>query len=595
MRRSPGRRAFATFVLGMSGDDESTMVETPASRGAGDDSGTSRPTVSREGDSSYRSVSRVTPSRTSAGSSATTTLATSVVMHSEEATRARAFFRLTTILVLTGAAFMPFVSGPPALRVFAMGCCAIAGLVGLYALRVLHDEKRYTPRLIALVGVVFGVSGELALFYFGLFTAAVMVLPIGVYFFGLSESRMAARTTYVVGALCYFVLSMGVVTGLFPDLGPMPIGHLTATWRAFFVVMTQVVFAVTYFFARSSRRATELALARMERAHRQLNQREALLEEARGELERALQPGEGRFTGQAVAGYLLGEVLGRGGMGEVYAAEHAETHALAAVKLLHPNVLSDASMVQRFVREAELARKVRSPYVAAVLDAGTTDSGLPFVAMDRLVGKDLAWHLRKDPRMSLHRVVELVEHASQALVAIREAGIVHRDMKPHNLMLDEGRSRTWKVLDFGVSRMEGGGATLTQGALVGTPAYMAPEQVRLEAVDHRSDLYALATVAYRALTGKPAFVGEDVAALLYHVVHTAPVRPGATARLPEDVDLVMAIAMAKEREDRFEKVEELARALRLASRGELDAATRERGRRLVAKYPWSSAAARAAG
>jgi len=524
----------------------------------------------------------------SQATSASLTLATSVVMQSEEVARARAFFRLIAVMVLAAALFMPLVPGPTGLRALAMGCCFLSAGLGLWAQRVLRDERRYTARFVGFFGVVFGVVAEIALFYFGPFTAAVMVLPIGVYYFALSESEVAARLTYLVGASVYFVLTLGVAVGLLPDLGPMPIGQLPWAWKAFFVVMIQVVFATTYALARSSRRATEAALGRVERANRQLVQREALLAEARGELARALQPGEGRYSGELVLGYRLGEVVGRGGMGEVYRAQHEETGQLAAFKLLHPFVLSDPAMVKRFEREAEIAAKVSSPYVARILESGLTPSGLPFVTMEYLEGHDLAWHLRKLGRLRPPAVAELVEHAAKALVAIREAGIVHRDMKPQNLILVESPQRVWKVLDFGVSRFEGQGGTLTQNQMVGTPAYMAPEQAKLGEVDHRADVYALAAIAYRALTGKPAYSGDDAATVLFRVLHTQPASPSATVKLAEDVELVLAVGLAKDRDERFQRAEELASALRAAVRGELDDATRSRARALLERAPWAN-------
>lgn len=525
---------------------------------------------------------------TGQATSTSLTLATSVVMQSEEVARARAFFRLVAVMVLAAALFMPLVPGPAVFRALAMACCVVSAGLGLWAQRALRDERRYTPRFVGFFGVVYGVVAEIALFYFGPFTAAVMVLPIGVYFFALSESEAAARLTYAVGASVYFVLTLGVALGVLPDLGPMPIGHLPWAWKAFFVVMIQVVFATTYALARSSRRATEAALGRVERANRQLVQREALLAEARGELARALQPGEGRYSGELVLGYRLGEVVGRGGMGEVYRAQHEESGQLAAFKLLHPFVLSDPAMVKRFEREAEIAARVDSPHVARILESGLTPSGLPFVTMEFLEGHDLAWHLRKLGRLRPPAVAELVDHAAKALVAIREAGIVHRDMKPQNLILVESPQRVWKVLDFGVSRFEGQGGTLTQNQMVGTPAYMAPEQAKLGEVDHRADVYALAAIAYRTLTGKPAYSGDDAATVLFRVLHTQPASPSATVKLAEDVELVLAIGLAKDREERFQRAEELASALRSAVRGELDEGTRARGRALLERAPWAN-------
>jgi serine/threonine-protein kinase len=275
-------------------------------------------------------------------------------------------------------------------------------------------------------------------------------------------------------------------------------------------------------------------------------------------------------------------------MGEVYRAQK-RSGEVAAVKLLHPTILSDPEQVKRFVREAEIATKVVSPHVARVLESGMGPSGQPYVAMELLTGRDLAWHLRKSGRLPLSKVVELVAHTSRALVAIREAGIVHRDLKPHNLVLNEGEARAWKVLDFGVSRYEAAGNTITKGsALVGTPSYMSPEQVKLEPLDHRSDVYALANVAYRALTGKPAFAGDDLAGVLYHVVHTPPPQPSAIVQMPIEVELVLAIAMAKGREDRFQRAEDLAEAFAQASKGALDTKTRDRGLKMVAKHPWST-------
>jgi serine/threonine-protein kinase len=570
-------------------DDAKTVAATPSALDSSQSGNETPPTASNV---------RVAPSVPPSGPLPTVglSIAASDVMAAEEATRARAFFRLTAAMVLVAAVFMPFVEGPRLMRAIVMTLCVTTALVAVFTLRTLRNEESYTSRLITLVGVLFGIVAELALFYFGLFTAAAMVLPLGVYFFGLSQSPSAARATYAVGALFYLVLSVGVVTGVLPDLGPMSISRVPVLWRWFFVVMTQVVFATTFFLARSSRRATEAAIQRVERATRQIQQRDALLAEARGELERAQVPGEGRYTGQVLAGYTLGEIVGRGGMGEVYRAENAVTGEVAAVKLLHPMVLSEPDQVKRFVREAEMAARVSSPYVARVLSSGLSPAGLPYVAMELLTGHDLAWHLRKSSRLPLSKVTEMVDHACRALVAIRQAGIVHRDLKPHNLIFAEAGAKVWKVLDFGVSRYAAGGSTITQGAaLVGTPSYMSPEQVRLVDVDHRSDVYALANVAYRALTGKPAFVGEDVATVLYHVVHTPPPQPSAIVRLPTDVELVLAIAMAKAREDRFQSAEDLAEAFSAAAKSELDVATRERGARMVAKYPWSKGDMKAAG
>jgi serine/threonine-protein kinase len=166
--------------------------------------------------------------------------------------------------------------------------------------------------------------------------------------------------------------------------------------------------------------------------------------------------------------------------------------------------------------------------------------------------------------------------------------VVHRDLKPRNLFLAKvGSQEIWKILDFGVARVTGE-ETLTQDQIVGTPNYMAPEQASGGVVTHRSDLFALGVVAYRTLTGRPAFEGESTAEILYKVVHTMPPRPSSVAPLPLDLDLVLAIALAKAPEDRFASAAELAHAVDAAARGLLDAALRARGQRVLAKLDWAS-------
>jgi serine/threonine-protein kinase len=272
-------------------------------------------------------------------------------------------------------------------------------------------------------------------------------------------------------------------------------------------------------------------------------------------------------------------------MGEVYAAEHRDSLAKVAIKLLHPAMLEDPTNIERFAREAAAASAVPSEHVARVLLVGHTRDGLPFMVMELLHGHDLAWHLRKTPQLPLDQVVEMVDHTARALQAVRDAGIVHRDLKPGNLFLVDSLPRQWKVLDFGLSKLQGA-SSLTKDQAVGTPAYMAPEQIRDADVDHCADLYALAAIAYRALTGRPPFVGDQVARVLMDALSRMPASPSSMVHIPVEVELVLAIGLAKRKEERFLFVEELAGAMRLAARGELDQETRDRGWALLKKTPW---------
>jgi serine/threonine-protein kinase len=255
------------------------------------------------------------------------------------------------------------------------------------------------------------------------------------------------------------------------------------------------------------------------------------------------------------------------------------------VKLLHPYLLDNPDHVRRFLREAEATAAVRTEHVVEVLELGKTKEGSPFLAMELLEGHDLGWHLRKVGKLQLPAVLELVVQITRALTKMRERGIVHRDLKPGNLFLTDSIPPTWKVLDFGLSKLAENDGTLTRDAAIGTPSYMAPEQVQGQA-DHRTDLYAVAAIVYRALTGSPPFAGDDAAMILFHVVYSTPAPPAQFVQLPSDVELVLAVGMAKQASDRFASVEDFAEALGRAADGELDDATRARGWALLKKAPW---------
>jgi serine/threonine-protein kinase len=181
-------------------------------------------------------------------------------------------------------------------------------------------------------------------------------------------------------------------------------------------------------------------------------------------------------------------------------------------------------------------------------------------------------------------VCDLATQLGAVLDVARAAGIVHRDIKPPNIFrTSEGQ---WKLLDFGVALLGDSSGTLTQGGVIGTPGYMAPEQARGEAVDHRADQYAVGAVLYRCLTGRAPFGGRDPAAVLYAMVHDMPVRPGAVAQLGRDVERVLAIALAKRRNDRFQTVTELATILPAAFAGELPARLRAMADGLLRSNPW---------
>ncbi len=362
---------------------------------------------------------------------------------------------------------------------------------------------------------------------------------------------------------------MGVVSGLVASLA------------------VQMVFAACHFIGRASRTRTEETVAAFEAAVRDVSGREALLREARLELERAAAiGGPGRFTGQRLGSYELGVLLGRGGMGEIYAAEHATSGRPAAVKLLQRGGYGATDPIQRFAKEAALVGSLESPHVVAVHEIGGADAPLPYLAMELLRGHDLAWHLRQGGRLRRAEVVALVTQVAAGLEAAREKRIVHRDLKPHNLFLSDGR--TWKVLDFGISRLAGDSSTLTAGNLIGTPAYMAPEQMTGAPLDHRADVHALGVITYRALTGRPAFSGDDTQAIVEAVLTTLPPAPSRLREVSIAVDAVLRVVLAKKPGDRFEDAREFAEAFAAAMRGEVDADIGARAAALDATLTWDA-------
>jgi serine/threonine-protein kinase len=214
--------------------------------------------------------------------------------------------------------------------------------------------------------------------------------------------------------------------------------------------------------------------------------------------------------------------------------------------------------------------------------------------MERIHGDTLGQLLSKERNLSLREVAELIDQISEVLDETRKQGIVHRDIKPQNILLaHESKTRkVWKLLDFGVATLGETTGTLTQGGVIGTPAYMAPEQARGEKVDYRADLYALCAVAYRCVLRRPAFRGKDVGPVLYQVVHDMPVLPSAigdfrSESVGKSMDEFFAIGLAKGNEERFVSAADMAGSFRRALKGTLPIDLKNRAKRLLRDYPFN--------
>ena len=221
----------------------------------------------------------------------------------------------------------------------------------------------------------------------------------------------------------------------------------------------------------------------------------------------------GDLIGTVIADrYLVNKLLGEGGMGKVYLAQHVRLPQQAAIKVLHHDMVKDAGAVARFNREAANAARIEHDRVARVFDFGETSEGLVYIAMEFVPGKTLREVLDVSPRLPPARAANLVYQVAEGLEAAHRLSIVHRDLKPDNILVitDEGGSDRCKVVDFGIAKLTNGSETqLTQvGMLVGTPEFMSPEQVLGEQLDGRSDVYALALVAFEMFTGELSFEGN---------------------------------------------------------------------------------------
>jgi serine/threonine-protein kinase len=415
------------------------------------------------------------------------------------------------------------------------------------------------------------------------------MIAYGIYFFSLGSSAPLITGMYALVAVLHGALIVLIMAGALHDRGIVSIERLRWLDQLGILLVVEFLYFITFFTARVSQRVTLEHVGKLEQAVRGVAQREALLAEARAELDRAIAVGgPGRYTDQTVGSFRLGVLIGRGGMGEVYEAHSVTDRGEAAVKLLHPGTLAEPTHVARFVREAQTAAKLDCPYVVKVLEVGTTAGEIPFLAMERLRGFDLAHQLRRQRKLQLPQAIPLAEQVALGLEAAREAGIVHRDLKPHNVFLaEQDGAHRWKILDFGVSK-QGGSGTLTKGHVVGTPAYMAPEQAKGEDVDHRADVYSLAAILYRAVTGHPAFTGKDVPTTLYDVVYRVPTQPSMLVALPGDIDRVLAVGLAKDPKDRFATALELATWFASAVRESLTSEQRQRADDLAARQPWGT-------
>jgi len=283
------------------------------------------------------------------------------------------------------------------------------------------------------------------------------------------------------------------------------------------------------------------------------------------------------FIGSVVSGrYRIVDLIATGGMGAVYLGEHVLMHKRIAVKILHPEVDDQPEIVARFEREAVVGAHVRHPNIASATDFGKLDDGAYFLVLDYIEGRNLGEVIKEGP-MPAPRVVRIAKQVAGALAAAHELGIVHRDMKPRNIMLDS--NMVPKLIDFGFAKVAVDKLPLTNsrgeqrpatrltgvGVIFGTINYLAPESAHgMDAVDERADLYALGVIMYEMLAGKHPFDSTDPVEMFNHHRLTPPppiaVRsPGVT--VPPDLEAIVRKLLEKDPYDRYQTAKELVDAL----------------------------------
>lgn len=287
------------------------------------------------------------------------------------------------------------------------------------------------------------------------------------------------------------------------------------------------------------------------------------------------EPESDPFRPEPIPGLVLGghirleSLLRTGGMAAIWIATHLDLNRKVAVKLTSPLSKHVNQAHERFEREASVAACIQSPYVVEVLGSGV-DRGMPYIIMELLEGSDLGARLRTLPNgiMPAADTARIISAIASALDQAHKAGILHRDIKPENIFLAKTPAgEVPKLLDFGIAKPitladEDDNAGPRKSSLAGTPAYMSPEQARgLPHIDHRSDLWSLAVVAYRAVTGKKPFVSASYAEMLEHIVND-PIPPPSSLNpaLSEAVDRFFERALARDPNDRFPSAGEMAAA-----------------------------------
>ncbi len=509
-------------------------------------------------------------------------------LHDAEASRASTIGLIFALISFVVLVWTPFLGHPDDGRALIFG--VILGVHSASSLGLWFVARRpasYTPIIFRAYGAVSVITAFAALVFLGPFSPTALVITLGISFFGYGKDRVGAWAICLSAIGLALLLLLAIVSGLVEDIGIFRGAEAGRSAMLFMTLMVPLVLMVTLIQAGWSRSAVELAMSTSVSSALDIKLKNVQLEEAQAELDRVFADGglAGLHTGSKVSRFRLGPLLGRGASGEVYDAIDVDRGERAAVKILYRADANVPALVARFRREGEITRALRSPHIARLLEFGKQDGDLLYLAMERLDGSDLAAILRRRGRLSVRSCRRLCREVCDGLSVAHAAGVIHRDVKPHNLFLhqDYNGAGSWRILDFGVSKWISGSETLTQvGGVVGTPRYMSPEQANSLQLDERTDIFSLGGVLYRCLTGSPPFKSGGFAAVA-EAANRRPERPRHLAPdLDRQVEAVLAIAMAPRAIDRFANCQEMSEAFDDAFERRLSKELYARGRAI----PW---------
>lgn len=266
------------------------------------------------------------------------------------------------------------------------------------------------------------------------------------------------------------------------------------------------------------------------------------------------------YTGKITGKYSLLELIGRGGMAEVYRSFHPDLGRNLAIKIIHPHLTSEPDFVERFRREAQAAASLRHPHIVQVYDFAVTDEGLSYMVMEYVAGTSLDNYLKQNAPLSFAQALPLFQQVAEAVGYAHQRGIIHRDIKPGNILLDE-EGKVY-LTDFGLAQIIGANRLTQTGSTSGTPAYMAPEQVMGQTVTPAADIYALGVLLYEMLTGRRPYEGETAAAIMVRQATEEPILPSQlNPQFDPYLESVILKALAKNPMQRFADVPAFLSAL----------------------------------